>query len=312
MLVKSQTKVGVPKAWLIGLAVLCAVPSLNEAVAVVWGNAHGMTGKALRDGLDFWAGGFLALHGQAAVLFEPAAYGRFLAGLYGKLPVHLWSYPPNYLLVAAGFGWLPAWPAVLAFDAASVALLVAVLRLAGQSWWLAAAVAASPASLENMLEHQNAALLTALIGGGLLVLPMRPKLGGVLIGLASIKPQLGLVLPLFLLRRAPVAFGFAVLAAVGLAGLSVLAFWGGGLGGVLACDAAGDECGVADRQAAGIRGRADQRVRGGAAVGGGGGVGGAGGGDAGGGGVGGVDQAAGAAVCRHGAGAGGAGEPVSA
>ncbi len=153
--------------------------------------------------------------------------GGFLAGLYGKLPVHLWSYPPNYLLVAAGFGWLPAWPAVLAFDAVSMALLVAVLRLAGQGWWLVAAVAASPASLENMLEHQNAALLTGLIGGGLLLLPTRPRLGGVLIGLASIKPQLGLVLPLFLLRRAPMAFGFAVLAAVGLAGLSVLVFGAG-------------------------------------------------------------------------------------
>ena len=83
--------------------------------------------------------------------------------------------------------------------------LACVLRLSRQNGWLIAAVLASPAALENLLEHQNAALLTALIGGGLLLLPSRPRLGGVLIGLATMKPQLGLVLPLFLLRRAPIA-----------------------------------------------------------------------------------------------------------
>ena len=82
----------------------------------------------------------------------------------------------------------------------------------------------SPASLENLLEHQNAALLTALIGGGLLLVPRRPRLAGALIGLATFKPQLGLVLPLFLLRRARMAFIYAALAAVLLAGAALLAF----------------------------------------------------------------------------------------
>ena len=79
-----------------------------------------MAGKALRDGLDFWAGGFLALHGHLAVLFDHAAYQSFLAGRYGHLPYHLWSYPPSYLLVASGFGWLSPWHAVLAFDLCSL------------------------------------------------------------------------------------------------------------------------------------------------------------------------------------------------
>jgi alpha-1,2-mannosyltransferase len=78
--------------------------------------------------------------------------------------------------VASGFGWLSPWHAVFAFDAVSLLLLVFVLRLAGQSWWFAAAMVASPASLENALEHQNAALITALIGGGLLLLRRRPRL----------------------------------------------------------------------------------------------------------------------------------------
>jgi hypothetical protein len=220
MRARSQTS----RSKLVLLALLCLIPSLAEAYAVIWGEAQGMTGKALRDGLDFWAGGTLALHGQVALLFDPVAYNGFLHGIYGKLPMHLWSYPPNYLLVAAGFDRLPPWPAVLAFDAASLALLMAVLRLAGLSGWLVAAVAFSPASFENVLEGQNAALITALIGGGLLLLPSRPRLGGLLVGLASIKPQLGLVLPLYLLRRSPIAFLYAALAACALAAASLAAF----------------------------------------------------------------------------------------
>jgi hypothetical protein len=218
---KSQTYRRLP---LIALIFLCAIPSGIEGGVIAWGAAHGHSGKALRDGLDFWAGGFLVLHGQLQMLFDPLAYQSFLAGLYGKLPYHLWSYPPNYLLLASGFDVLSPWHAVFVFDAASLLLLALLLRLAGQSWWFIAAVAASPASLENMLEHQNAALLTALIGGGFLLLRRRPRLAGVLIGIATIKPQLGLTLPLFLLRRAPVAAAYATLAALALAAASLYAF----------------------------------------------------------------------------------------
>lgn len=210
-------------ALLLALAALCTVPSCLEAGVIIWGAAHGLTGKALRDGLDFWGGGFLALHGQLATLFDVHAYQAFFAGLYGKLPYHLWSYPPTYLLIALPFGWLPPWPAVLSFDLLSLLLLAGLLRLAGKGGWFIAAVLASPASLENLLEHQNAALLTALIGGGLLLLPRQPRLGGALIGLASIKPQLGLALPLFLLRRAPAAFAMAVVSALAFAVLAWLA-----------------------------------------------------------------------------------------
>ncbi len=214
-----------PRLILILLLALCVLPSLGEAAAVIWGQAHGYTGKALRDGLDFWAGGFLAAHGHEAVIFDSAAYNGFLRELYGaKLPFHMWSYPPSYLLLASGFGWLAPWPAVLAFDALSLGLLVLVLRLARLGWPLIAAVALSPASLENLLEGQNAALLTALIGGALLLLPARPRLAGVLAGLASIKPQLGITLPLFLLRRSPAAFATASLAALALTGASLAAF----------------------------------------------------------------------------------------
>lgn len=218
---RSPSQTNKPPFWLALLAAFCVLPSLAEGYAVLWGQAHGYVGKALRDGLDFWAGGRLAASGHAALLFDPAGYNRWLNGTYGKLPFHLWSYPPNYLLLARGFGGMSPWHAVLAFDAATLLLLIVALRAAALPWALIAAVAASPAALENLLEGQNAALLTALIGGGLLLLPRRPRLAGVMIGLATIKPQLGLALPLFLLRRAPLACLWAALAAVALAAASL-------------------------------------------------------------------------------------------
>ena len=202
----------------------CAVPSCFEALAIAWGEIHGHTGKALRDGLDFWAGGYLATHGRLDVLFDHAAYQAFLNGLYGKLPYHLWSYPPNYLLMASVFDGFSPWHAVLLFDLCSLLLLAIVLRFAKQSWWLIAALIASPACLENALEHQNAALMTALIGGGVLLLRACPRLAGFLIGLATIKPQLGIVLPFYLLRRAPFAIPYAAWSAVYLAAASLIIF----------------------------------------------------------------------------------------
>ncbi len=222
---ESQTNPPFAVRFALGAIVLLSLlPAVGEAAAILWGQAHGLTGKALRDGLDFWAGGFLVRHQAISILFDPVAYNGFLSGLFGKLPTHLWSYPPNYLLMACAFSGLSAWHTVLAFDAASLLLLLAVLRLSGQNWWLVAAVLLSPASMENLLEGQNAALITALIGGGILLLPARPRLGGALVGLASIKPQLGLVLPLYLLRRAPIAAAYAVLAASLLITASLFTF----------------------------------------------------------------------------------------
>jgi hypothetical protein len=222
---KSQTR---QRLGLFLLALFCLIPSLGEGYAIVWGELHGFTGKALRDGLDFWAGGFLASHGHVAMVFDPVAYATFLNGAFfagaKTLTVHMWSYPPNYLLLASAFGWLAPWHDVLAFDILSLLLLAFVLRLARLPWLMIAAVCLSPVSFENFLEGQNAALLTALIAGGVLLLPSRPRLGGALVGLASMKPQLGLVLPLYLLRRAPLAFACAALATVALGAASLYAF----------------------------------------------------------------------------------------
>jgi hypothetical protein len=205
---------------------LCTLPSVYEAMAIGWGYRHGMTGKALRDGVDFWAGGFLLRNGQVPMLFDHTAYQAFLTGLFGPQGFHMWSYPPTYGLIAALFAALPPWPAALCYDGASLLVLALVLRFAGKSWGFVLCMLLAPATLENALEHQNAALLTALIGGGLLMLEKRPRMAGVLMGLATFKPQLGLVLPLNIVRRSPIAALYAALVALSFAALAGWVFGG--------------------------------------------------------------------------------------
>jgi alpha-1,2-mannosyltransferase len=210
---------------LTALVAACTLPALLQAGVMLWGVSAGRGGRALRDGVDLWAGGWLAWHGHLAWLFDPAAYHAFLASvLQGTLPYHLWSYPPAYLLFVTPFDWLPPWPATLLFDLTCFAGLGAMLRRAGKSWWFTAAVLASPACLDNLLEHQNGNLCAALMAAPLLMLARRPWQAGALIGLLSFKPQLGLVLPLYLIRRAPRAALAAALSAIALAVLALAVF----------------------------------------------------------------------------------------
>lgn len=58
----------------------------------------------------------------------------------------------------------------------------------------------SPATLINVIGGQNGFLTASLCLGGFLALERRARLAGVLFGLLTVKPHLGLVIPLVLLR----------------------------------------------------------------------------------------------------------------
>jgi hypothetical protein len=66
-------------------------------------------------------------------------------------------------------------------------------------WMLALA---APMILNNGLVGQNGFLTAALIGGTLYLMPVRPILAGICLGLLSYKPQYGLLFPLVLIAAA--------------------------------------------------------------------------------------------------------------
>ncbi len=158
--------------------------------------ANGRRADALGDGLNYWAGPFLALHDQYSVLFNPIRYEAWFANKFG-LYDHVWSYPPSYLLILLGLGVFHPPVAVLMFSALSSLALWIALRMVPLSSLARFAVLVSPAALTSMGGGQNGALLASLIIGGLFLAETSPLLGGAIAGLATIKPQLGLLIPVY-------------------------------------------------------------------------------------------------------------------
>jgi hypothetical protein len=84
---------------------------------------------------------------------------------------------------------------------------------------------ATPALFVNAVGGQNGAWTAALLGGGLALLDRRPVVAGVLFGLMSYKPHLGVLLPIALVAgRRWRAFAAAAMTVAGLVGLSVVLF----------------------------------------------------------------------------------------
>jgi hypothetical protein len=175
----------------------------------------------LGDGINVWEAGRLVLSGRLDIVFDPYFPQPFLNGVGFRA----WAYPPSMLLVAVPFGLLSSAGAILAYDLLSLCVLAVCLRAARFGTALGAAIMLSPACLENLADSQNGAWIAGLLVAGLWQAERSPWLGGALLGLATVKPQLGLLIPVYLLARGNwrAIAGAAVTAAL-LAVASSLAF----------------------------------------------------------------------------------------
>lgn len=112
-------------------------------------------------------------------------------------------YPPSFLPFCYPLAFLPYYPALalwlLTTGAAYLAVAREWLRQAGIAQPLLVLFIAFPPVLITVTHGQTAFLVAALLGLGALLVPTRPVLAGVFFGLATIKPQFGLLVPLVLL-----------------------------------------------------------------------------------------------------------------
>jgi Glycosyltransferase family 87 len=182
-----------------------------------------------RDFINLWAGPQLAFSGNIAVLFDVEGYRVAIGDLFGqKLPRHFWSYPLHTLPMAWPLAQLPYFVALTIFMTGSFAALAAVTLSPVERAVRPGALLLlffAPACLINTIGGQNGFLTAALFLGGVLSIDRRPVLAGILFGLLSFKPQLGLVLPFALVALGAwrVIAGAAVTTAALLA-LSVALF----------------------------------------------------------------------------------------
>ena len=157
-------------------------------------------GGVQSDFVNVWAAGRLVLQGNPAAAYdwpvhkamEVVAVGHPFVGYFG------WHYPPTFLFVAAALSLLSYVPAYLLWTFGTFpAYLLGIKGIIGdRTGYLLAA--AFPAVLSNFIVGQNGFLTAGLIAGALFMLVERPILAGVLIGLLTYKPHLGLLIPVAL------------------------------------------------------------------------------------------------------------------
>lgn len=179
------------------------------------------------DFVNVWAAGKLALEGHPAQAWDWDIQKQVeLALLKQDFVGHFaWHYPPPFLFVASFLAQFPYAVAFIGWAAFSMVPYLAVMRaIIGRNAGLVIAIG-FPAAFLNILVGQNGFLTASLIGGMLYLLPTRPVLAGLCLGLLSYKPQYGLLFPLVLLAAAEWTVLFtAAIVTVTIALASWLAF----------------------------------------------------------------------------------------
>jgi arabinofuranan 3-O-arabinosyltransferase len=179
------------------------------------------------DFINVWSAGRLVLDGHPAWAYDWGIQKQLQVTVLGQsYPGNFaWHYPPPFLFVAALLAKLPYAVAFAGWAAISAIPYLFVMRaIVGRPFGLVLA-SAFPVVLTNVLVGQNGFLTASLIGGMLVLLPVRPILAGICLGLLSYKPQYGPLFPLVLIATLQWrAFVSAGVTTVALAALSWLAF----------------------------------------------------------------------------------------
>ncbi|MGC1559876.1 MAG: glycosyltransferase family 87 protein [Bradyrhizobium sp.] len=179
------------------------------------------------DFVNVWSAGRLVLDGHPALAYDwdlqkqvqVAVLGQSYEGNFA------WHYPPPFLFVAGVLAHFPYGVAYAGWAAVSfVPYLVVMRAIVGRTFGLLLA-AAFPVVFTNTLVGQNGFLTASLIGGTLYLMPGRPVLSGICLGLLSYKPQYALLFPIALIAASQwKVFFTAGTVAVLMASLSWIAF----------------------------------------------------------------------------------------
>ena len=217
-------------AWLVRVCLVLAVANVTLCGAAYFSHwwVYDPNGLGIpTDFINVWAAGRLVLDGVPAQAYdwdiqkqvEVAKLGQDFVGYFA------WHYPPPFLFVASLLAQLPYQAAYIGWVVVSfLPFLVAMRAIVGRDFGYLLALAI-PMAFINALVGQNGFLTAALIGGALYLIPIRPVLAGICLGLLTYKPQYGLLFPIALIAAGHWrVFISAGVTAVVLATASWLAF----------------------------------------------------------------------------------------
>lgn len=183
-----------------------------EVLVIGYERAHFSAHPLLtRDFANYWMAARLAAEGSLQTLFDPVAYlARLRAEFGADYPWHAWSYPPHFLFFCLPLLPMPYFVAWAAFLGATLLFFLAGARAfvlatfpqgEGRAIWRDALFGLLPLAfiVANIRFAQNGFLTAGLLLFALANWRSRPLVAGIFLGLLTIKPQLGLLLPLLLL-----------------------------------------------------------------------------------------------------------------
>ena len=216
--------------WLVKVCLVLAVANVTLCLVAYFSHwwVYDPNGLGIpTDFINVWAAGRLVLDGLPAQAYdwdiqkqvEVAKLGQDFVGYFA------WHYPPPFLFVASLLAQLPYQLAFIGWAVVSfLPFLVAMRAIVGRNFGYLLALAI-PMAFINALVGQNGFLTAALIGGTLYLIPIRPVLAGICLGLLTYKPQYGLLFPIVLIAAGHWrVFISAAVTAVVLAIASWLAF----------------------------------------------------------------------------------------
>ena len=184
-------------------AVLFGLTAIAYVATISWTATIPRDGTSLavgRDFLNFWMYGRAADSQNPGAFYDIQTYHAAIRDLTGyDLNGQNWSYPPSIMLLAAPFGQLGYLSALVIWTVLGLALFVAVARRNVSDWRVFIPVLISPAALMCLISGQSAFVTGALLISVFALMDRRPLMAGFLIGLLTIKPQLGLLFPFFLI-----------------------------------------------------------------------------------------------------------------
>lgn len=179
------------------------------------------------DYVAFFAAAEAIARGLTVEIYSPEIFQNLLLEVGPPQDAYTltWQYPPSYYFLVSPLtltGYLPGY--ILWTGLGALAFLLA-LRGTGTSWAALYIVIASPSVFHAAITGQNGFLTAALIAVAALHPDRRPVLAGLAAALLTVKPHLGLLLPLaYLAGGMWRAFFVAALGAVALFAASILVF----------------------------------------------------------------------------------------
>jgi hypothetical protein len=179
-----------------------------------------------RDFLNFWMYGRAAMDADPSRFYDAGLYAGALEALLGpNYPGQNWSYPPSIFFLAAPFGQLSYLQALAIWTLLGAALFFAVARHHIADNRVLVALVLSPAAVLCIISGQSSLITAAMLITIFVWLDPRPVAAGILIGLLTLKPHLGILFPVMLIASGRWrVFASATITALALAAATALVF----------------------------------------------------------------------------------------